>query len=157
MKRTINIVVENKFGVLARIAGLFSGRGFNIKSLCAGETLNPKLSQLTVVAKGDDMIVEQIKKQLNKLINVVKVQDFTDKEHVERELVLIKVNLSVKSRAELMEIADIFRANIVDIAKNNATVELTGKEDKVKAFIELMQSFGIIEIARTGKLVIARG
>jgi acetolactate synthase-1/3 small subunit len=157
MKRTINIVVENKFGVLARIAGLFSGRGFNIKSICAGETLNPKLSQMTVVAKGDDMIIEQIKKQLNKLINVVKVQDFTDNEHVERELVLIKVNLSVKSRAELMEIADIFRANIVDIAKNNATVELTGKEDKVKAFIELMQSFGIIEIARTGKLVIARG
>jgi acetolactate synthase-1/3 small subunit len=157
MKRTINIVVENKFGVLARIAGLFSGRGFNIKSLCAGETLNPELSQMTVVAKGDDMIIEQIKKQLNKLINVVKVQDFTDEEHVERELVLIKVNLSVKSRAELMEIADIFRANIVDIAKNNATVELTGKEDKVKAFIELIQTFGIIEIARTGKLVIARG
>jgi len=157
MKRTINIVVENKFGVLARIAGLFSGRGFNIKSLCAGETLNPELSQMTVVAKGDDMIIEQIKKQLNKLINVVKVQDFTDEEHVERELVLIKVNLSVKSRAELMEIADIFRANIVDISKNNATVELTGKEDKVKAFIELIQTFGIIEIARTGKLVIARG
>ena len=157
MKRTINILVENKFGVLARIAGLFSGRGFNIESICAGETLNPELSQMTIVARGDDMILEQIKKQLNKLVNVVKVQDFTDKEHVERELVLIKVNLSGKSRAELIEIADIFRAKIVDVAKNNITVEITGRENKVCAFIELIRPFGIIEIARTGKLAIARG
>lgn len=157
MKRTINILVENKFGVLSRIAGLFSGRGFNIESICAGETLNPELSQMTIVARGDDMILEQIKKQLNKLVNVVKVQDFTDKKHVERELVLIKVNLSGKSRAELMEIADIFRAKIVDVAKNNITVEITGRENKVCAFIELIQPFGIIEIARTGKLAIARG
>ena len=156
MKHIISVLVENKFGVLARIAGLFSGRGFNIDSLCVAETQDPSLSRMTIVVRGDDMILEQVKKQLNKLINVIKVQDFTSKEYVERELVLIKVNLSKKSRAELMEIADIFRAKIVDVAKENMTIEITGRENKINAFIELVKPFGIIEVVRTGKIAVAR-
>ncbi|MCK5706989.1 MAG: acetolactate synthase small subunit [Candidatus Aureabacteria bacterium] len=156
MKRIISVLVENKFGVLARISGLFSGRGFNIDSLCVAETQDENFSRMTIVVRGDEMILEQVKKQLNKLINVIKVQDFTDIDYVDRELVLIKVNLSKKSRAELMEIADIFRAKIVDVAKSNITVEITGSENKINAFIELISPFGIIESVRTGKIAIAR-
>ena len=156
MKHIISVLVENKFGVLARISGLFSGRGFNIDSLCVAETQDPATSRMTIVVRGDDVILEQVKKQLNKLINVIKVQDFTDKDYVDRELVLIKVNLSKKSRSELMEIADIFRAKIVDVAKQNITVEITGRENKINAFIELLRPFGIIEVVRTGKIAIAR-
>lgn len=156
MKHIISVLVENKFGVLARISGLFSGRGFNIDSLCVAETQDPAVSRMTIVVRGDEVILEQVKKQLNKLINVIKVQDFTDKEYVDRELVLIKVNLSKKSRSELMEIADIFRAKIVDVAKQNITVEITGRENKINAFIELLRPFGIIEVVRTGKIAIAR-
>ena len=156
MKHIISVLVENKFGVLARISGLFSGRGFNIDSLCVAETQDPAFSRMTIVVRGDEVILEQVKKQLNKLINVIKVQDFTNKEYIDRELVLIKVNLSKKSRSELMEIADIFRAKIVDVAKQNITVEITGRENKINAFLELLRPFGIIEIIRTGKIAIAR-
>ncbi|MBN1695279.1 acetolactate synthase small subunit [candidate division WOR-3 bacterium] len=156
MKRIISVLVENKFGVLARVSELFSSRGFNIASLSVGETLDSRLSRITMVVDGDVSIFEEIKKQLNKLINVIKVQDFTNVEHVEREMLLIKVNLSRKTRAELIEIVDIFRAKIIDVGKNNMTVEITGKDNKIQAFIELVKPFGIVEIVRTGKIAIAR-
>jgi acetolactate synthase-1/3 small subunit len=156
MKRIISVLVENKFGVLARVSELFSSRGFNIASLSVGETLDAKLSRITMVVDGDDYIFEEIKKQLNKLINVIKVRDFTDVDHVEREMLLIKVNLSKNARAELMEIVDIFRAKIVDVGRKEMTVEITGKDNKIQAFIELIKPFGIVEIVRTGKIAIAR-
>jgi acetolactate synthase-1/3 small subunit len=156
MKRIISVLVENKFGVLARVSELFSSRGFNIESLSVGETLDAKLSRITMVVDGDDYIFEEIKKQLNKLINVIKVRDFTVVDHVEREMLLIKVNLSKNTRAELMEIVDIFRAKIVDVGRKEMTVEITGKDNKIQAFIELIKPFGIIEIVRTGKIAIAR-
>jgi len=156
MKRIISVLVENKFGVLARVSELFSSRGFNIVSLSVGETLDSKLSRITMVVDGDEYIFEEIKKQLNKLINVIKVQDFTNVEHVEREMLLIKVNLSRKTRAELIEIVDIFRAKIIDVGRNRMTVEITGKDKKIQAFIELVKPFGIVEIVRTGKIAIAR-
>ncbi|MEJ2306941.1 MAG: acetolactate synthase small subunit [candidate division WOR-3 bacterium] len=156
MKRIISVLVENKFGVLARVSELFSSRGFNIVSLSVGETLDSKLSRITMVVDGDEYIFEEIKKQLNKLINVIKVQDFTNVEHVEREMLLIKVNLSRKTRAELIEIVDIFRAKIIDVGRNTMTVEITGKDKKIQAFIELVKPFGIVEIVRTGKIAIAR-
>ena len=156
MKRIISVLVENKFGVLARVSELFSSRGFNIASLSVGETLDSNLSRITMVVDGDVSIFEEIKKQLNKLINVIKVQDFTNVEHVEREMLLIKVNLSRKTRAELIEIVDIFRAKIVDVGRDTMTVEITGKDNKIQAFVELVKPFGIAEIVRTGKIAIAR-
>jgi acetolactate synthase-1/3 small subunit len=156
MKRIISVLVENKFGVLARVSELFSSRGFNIASLSVGETLDSNLSRITMVVDGDESIFEEIKKQLNKLINVIKVRDFTNVDHVEREMLLIKVNLSRKTRAELIEITDIFRAKIVDVGRNTMTVEITGKDKKIEAFIELVKPFGIVEIVRTGKIAIAR-
>ncbi len=156
MKRIIFVLVENKFGVLARVSELFSSRGFNIQSLSVGETLDSKLSRITMVVDGDDYIFEEIKKQLNKLINVIKVRDFTGVDHVEREMLLIKVNLSKNTRAELMEIVDIFRAKIVDVGKKEMTVEITGKDNKIQAFLDLIKPFGIVEIVRTGKIAIAR-
>jgi acetolactate synthase-1/3 small subunit len=156
MKRIVSVLVENKFGVLARVSELFSSRGFNIASLSVGETLDSNLSRITMVVDGDESIFEEIKKQLNKLINVIKVRDFTNVDHVEREMVLIKVNLSRKTRAELIEITDIFRAKIVDAGRNTMTVEITGKDNKIEAFIELVKPFGIVEIVRAGKIAIAR-
>ena len=156
MKRIISVLVENKFGVLARVSELFSSRGFNIESLSVGETLDSNLSRITMVVNGDDSVFEEIKKQLNKLINVIKVKDFTDVDHVEREMLLIKVNLSRKTRAELIEIVDIFRAKIIDVGRNTMTVEITGKDKKIQAFIELVKPFGIVEIVRAGKIAIAR-
>jgi acetolactate synthase-1/3 small subunit len=156
MKRIISVLVENKFGVLARVSELFSSRGFNIVSLSVGETLDSRLSRITMVVDGDEDIFEEIKKQLNKLINVIKVRDFTNVEHVEREMLLIKVNLTRKTRAELIEIVDIFRAKIVDVGRDTMTVEITGKDNKIQAFVELVKPFGIAEIVRTGKIAIAR-
>jgi acetolactate synthase-1/3 small subunit len=157
MKHTISVLVENKPGVLARIAGLFSGRGYNIDSLSVGETHEPSVSRMTIVSRGDDAIIEQITKQLNKLIDVIKVQDFAGKEFVDRELVLIKVSCSNQNRPEIMQIVDIFRAKIVDVSHNTLIVEITGPDKKVNAFVELMKPFGIKEIARTGKVAMARG
>jgi acetolactate synthase-1/3 small subunit len=156
MRRIISVLVENKFGVLARVSELFSSRGFNIESLSVGKTLDARLSRITIVVDGDIEIFEEIKKQLNKLINVIKVKDFTDVDHVEREMVLIKVNLSRKTRAELIEIVDIFRAKIIDVGKKSMTVEITGKHNKIQAFIDLVKPFGIVEIVRAGKVAIAR-
>lgn len=157
MRHTISVLVENRFGVLARVSGLFSGRGFNIDSLCVGETDDPSVSRMTIVVKGDERVLEQITKQLRKLIDVIKVSDLTKEVHVERELVLIKVSATNKKRAEIMEIVDIFRAKIIDVDHQIVTVEITGDEDKISALLELMKPFGIKELVRTGKIAISRG
>jgi acetolactate synthase-1/3 small subunit len=149
-------LVENKFGVLARIAGLFSGRGFNIDTLNVAPTQDPTTSRMTIVVRGDDAVLEQVTKQLNKLVDIIKVQDFQDGEYVDRELVLIKVGADAKARAEIMQICDIFRAKIVDVAHKALTVELTGNESKISAFLDLMEPFGIRDITRTGKVAMAR-
>lgn len=157
MKHTISVLVENKFGVLARVAGLFSGRGYNIDSLNVGETEDPTMSRMTIVARGDDRVLEQITKQLNKLIDVIKVTDLTSEKHVERELVLIKVNASQRDRSEIIQLADIFRANIVDVSHETLIISVTGDEDKITAIINMLRPYGIREIARSGKVAMSRG
>ncbi|GIW40385.1 MAG: acetolactate synthase small subunit [Candidatus Binatia bacterium] len=157
MRHTISILVENEFGVLARIAGLFSGRGYNIESLCVAPTLDPTVSRITLVTKGDDRVLEQINKQLNKLINVIKVIDFTDRPHVEREMVLVKVTADRKTRAELMSIVDIFRGKVIDVSHESYIVEVTGDEEKIEALLALLRPLGIREIVRTGKIAMHRG
>jgi len=157
MRHTISVLVENEFGVLARVAGLFSGRGFNIESLTVAETLDPTVSRMTLVTRGDDKVVEQIEKQLNKLVSVIKVIDFGDSPHVEREMALIKVKADDKSRAEIMNIVDIFRSKIIDVAPQSCIVEVTGDEDKIQALLELLRPLGIKEIVRTGKVAMHRG
>jgi len=156
-KHTIAIQVENKFGVLSRVAGLFSARGYNIESLSVGETLDPTVSRMTIVVRGDEFVIEQVMKQLHKLIDVIKVTDLTDESHVERELVLIRVNAEPQHRAEIMRTADIFRAKIVDVTPQSFTIEATGDEGKLEALIELLRPMGIQELVRTGKVAIARG
>jgi acetolactate synthase-1/3 small subunit len=156
MRHTISVLVENKFGVLTRVAGLFSGRGYNIDTLNVGPTNDPKVSRMTIVTRGDDATVEQIVKQLKKLPNVLKVQDFRDGEYVDRELVLVKVSVDSKSRAEVMQITDIFRAKIVDVQPKSLTVEVTGSEDKVEKLLDLLKGFGILDVTRTGKIALPR-
>lgn len=156
-KHTISIQVENKFGVLSRVAGLFSARGYNIESLSVGETLEPTVSRMTIVVRGDEFVIEQVMKQLHKLIDVIKVTDLTDESHVERELVLIRVNAEPQHRAEIMRTADIFRAKIVDVTPQSFTIEATGDEGKLGALVELLRPMGIQELVRTGKVAIARG
>jgi len=148
--------VENKFGVLTRVAGLFSGRGYNIDSLNVAPTQDATTSRMTIVTRGDDATVDQIVKQLNKLVNVLQVQDFREGEYVDRELVLVKVAVDAKSRAEVMQITDIFRAKIVDVQARSLTVEVTGDESKVEKLLSLLQTFGIIELTRTGKVALPR-
>ena len=156
MRHTISVLVENKFGVLTRVAGLFSGRGYNIDTLNVGPTHDPKSSRMTIVTRGDDATIEQIVKQLNKLVNVLEVQDFRDPDYVDRELVLVKVKVDSKTRAEVMQITDIFRAKIVDVQPQSLTVEITGNESKVEKFLELMGSFGVTGLTRTGKVALPR-
>jgi acetolactate synthase-1/3 small subunit len=156
MRHTISVLVENKFGVLTRVAGLFSGRGYNIDTLNVGPTHDPKSSRMTIVTRGDDATIEQIVKQLNKLVNVLSVQDFRDTDYVDRELVLVKVKVDSKTRAEVMQITDIFRAKIVDVQPQSLTVEITGNESKVEKFLELMSSFGVTGLTRTGKVALPR-
>jgi len=156
MRHTISVLVENKFGVLTRIAGLFSGRGYNIDTLNVGPTQDPTTSRMTIVTRGDDATVEQIVKQLNKLVNVIKVQDFGVEEYIDRELVLVKVAVDSKSRAEVMQITDIFRAKIVDLQAKSLTIEITGNENKIEKFIELMKPFGVLDLTRTGKVALPR-
>ncbi|UCC66455.1 MAG: acetolactate synthase small subunit [Deltaproteobacteria bacterium] len=157
MRHTINVLVENEFGVLARVASLFSGRGFNIESLSVAETLDPTISTMTIVTRGDDQILEQITKQLNKLVCVIKVMDLEGKEYVEREMVLVKVAAKAETRADILRITDIFRGKVVDIGPKSYTIEVTGDEDKIKAFLELLKPMGIKEISRTGRVALARG
>ena len=156
MRHTISVLVENKFGALTRIAGLFSGRGYNIDTLNVAPTQDPSASRMTIVTRGDDATLEQIIKQLNKLVNGLKVIDFRDGEYVDRELALVKVEVDSKSRAEVMQITDIFRAKIVDVQPKSVTIEITGSEDKVEKFIDLMRTFGIVDLTRTGKVAMPR-
>jgi acetolactate synthase-1/3 small subunit len=156
MRHTISVLVENKFGVLTRVAGLFSGRGYNIDSLNVAPTHDSTASRMTIVTHGDESTLEQIVKQLNKLPDVLKVQDFRDGEYVDRELVLVKVAVDSKSRAEVMQITDIFRAKIVDVQPKSLTIEITGNDSKVVKFLELMKTFGVQEITRTGKAAMPR-
>lgn len=157
MQHIISVLVENKFGVLAHIAGLFSSRGFNIDSLTVGETQDPTVSRMTIVVTGDDRTLEQVEKQLNKLIDVIKVQDLTQEKHVERELILIKINCTPQTRSEIIQIANIFNARIVDFTRKSIVVELVGSQDKITAFIDLVKVFGIRELSRTGRIAIMRG
>jgi acetolactate synthase I/III small subunit len=156
MEHIISITVENKFGVLSRVAGLFSGRGFNIESLSVAPTLDPTMSMMTIVTSGDDRIIEQIVKQLNKLIDVIKVVDLNETEFVERETALIKVHTKPEDRAEALRITDIFRASVIDSTPSTYTIEVTGDIKKVEAMINLLQPLGIKELIRTGRVAIAR-
>lgn len=154
---TITALVEDKPGVLARIAGLFSRRGFNISNLSVGHSETPGLSRMTFVVEGDNWVVEQVTKQLYKLIDVVRVTNISDESIVARELALVKVHTNATSRAEIMQIVDIFRANIVDVTRDSVTIEITGDEEKVNALLRLLHPFGIRETMRTGRVAITRG
>ncbi len=156
MRHTISVLVENKFGVLTRVAGLFSGRGYNIDTLNVAPTQDAATSRMTIVTQGDEATLDQIIKQLNKLVNVISVHDFREGEYVDRELALVKVAVDAKTRAEVMQITDIFRAKIVDVQPKSLTVEITGNESKVEKFLHLMGAFGAKELTRTGKVAMAR-
>lgn len=156
MRHTISVLVENQFGVLARVSGMFSGRGFNIDTLNVAPTHDPSLSRITVVLKGDDSSLDLCMKQLRKLINVVDVVDFHEGQAVGRELVLVKVKADSKTRSEIMQICDIFRAKIVNVAHDAVIIEMTGDDGKTSAFLGLIEAFGIIELARTGQLALKR-
>jgi len=157
MKTTISALVENHPGVLSRVAGLFSRRGFNIDSLVVGTTETPDISRMTIVVEGDEHVVEQVKKQLNKLVDVIKVSTIAPEDSVSRELVLIKVDADIQTRKDIVSIAEIFRANIVDVSKKSMIIELTGDKDKITAFEELLRPFGIKELVRTGIIAMNRG
>lgn len=155
MRHTISVLVENKFGVLARVAGMFSGRGFNIDSLNVGPS-NDNTSRMTIVVRGDDTVLDQVTKQLNKLIEVIEIQDFHDDQYVDRELILMRVSVDAETRAEVMQICDIFRAKIIDVQLRNLAIELTGNESKINKFLKLMEPFGLSDLTRTGKVALAR-
>lgn len=157
MKHILSVLVDNKPGVLARVSGLFSRRGFNIDSLAVGPTENPDISRMTIVVDADNTKLEQVTKQLHKLVNVLKISDLEPKESVQRELVLIKVNATPNMRAEIVETANIFRANIIDVSKSTLTIEITGTADKIQALEDLLRPYGIKELVRTGKIALARG
>jgi acetolactate synthase I/III small subunit len=157
MQHTLSVLVQNKPGVLARTAGLFSRRGYNIESLTVGVTENENVSRMTIVVAGDDTVVEQVTKQLNKLIEVIKVSDLTKESYVDRELVLIKVTADKSNRGEIMQLVDVFRARIVDVAAKSLIIEVTGDAGKITALIDTLKQFGIKEIVRTGTLALGRG
>ena len=152
MKHTISVLVENKFGVLARISGLFSARGFNIASLAVGETEDPTVSRMTIVVEGDDNTLEQIKKQLNKLIDVIKVVDFKESEFVDKELILVKVAFTPKNKKEILEAIESVGAKIANAGSKTLSVEMTGDQTKIKSLVELLRPFGILEVVRTGRI-----
>jgi acetolactate synthase I/III small subunit len=157
MNHTLSVLVENKPGVLTRVTSLFSRRGFNIDSLAVGPTEDPTLSRITIVVRAEDTPIEQITKQLHKLINVIKIQDLDPAESIDRELVLFKVNAAPERRHEIIEIANVFRAKIIDVGRNSLTIEATGSADKIEAMEDLFRAYGIKELARTGKIALARG
>jgi acetolactate synthase-1/3 small subunit len=157
MRHIISAIVENKPGVLAHIAGLFAGRGFNIDSLAVGETEDPTRSRMTVVVRGDDAVLEQVRKQLGKIVDVIKVSDFAGEDIVERDLMLIKVGVRPEKRGEVFEVASVFRGKIVDIGAKHLTIEIAGPEKKIEAFIDLLKPYGIKELARTGRIALGRG
>jgi len=157
MRHTLAVLVENNPGVLARVAGLFSRRGYNIDSLAVGRTDNPTVSRMTIVVEGDARVLEQVTKQLHKLVDVIKISDVTSDEYVDRELVMIKVAAEPNQRGEIMQIADVFRARIVDLGKKTLTLECTGNDGKINAFEESLRPYGIKELVRTGKIAMLRG
>jgi acetolactate synthase-1/3 small subunit len=156
-RHTLSVLVENHAGVLSRVAGLFSRRGFNIDSLAVGETNDPGISRITIVVNGDDYIIGQVSKQLNKLVDVIKIKVFKEAEYVGRELVLIKVKSDAKTRSEIVQLVDIFRANIVDVSTESMTVEISADQDKIEALESLLEPYGILEVVRTGVIAIERG
>ena len=156
MRHTISVVVQNRFGVLTRIAGLFSGRGFNIDTLNVGPTQNDKISRMTIVVVGNDQVLEQVVKKLKKLVDVLEVHDFKDGDVIDRELILLRVKATAVARPEVMQICDIFRAKIVDVQSASLSIEVTGDESKIGKFLQLMKSFGILELSRTGRIALAR-
>ncbi len=156
MRHIISVLVENKFGALARIAGLFSGRGYNIESLTVGPTQDQTMSKMTIVTSGDNAVLEQIEKQLNKLVEVLSVKDLTGGGFVARELMLLKVKANCGNRSEITSVASVFKANVVNITLESMVLEVTGPSAKLDAFIQLMHPFGIIELARTGMVALAR-
>ncbi len=154
---TISVMVDNKFGVLARVAGLFSGRGYNIMSLTVNETQDPKISQMTIVTQGDDMVIEQIDSQLNKLIDVIKVEDLTNQKFIQREIALIKVNVTdADKKSQIIQLVEIFEGKIVTVHKNELGIELSGRASKLNDFISLVADFGEIKIARSGRVALSR-
>ncbi len=157
MKHVISVLVENKVGVLSRITGLFSGRGFNIESLAVGETENMAISRMTIVVSGDESILEQVRKQLGKVIDTIKVTDFTGIDHVERDLMLIKVSALPGKRSEIIELVDVFRGKIIDVGQKDIIVEISGPEDRLEAVLNLLRPYGIKEVARTGRIAMNRG
>lgn len=156
MRHTISVLVENKFGVLARISGLFSGRGFNIDTLNVAPTHDPKLSRITAVVRGDDAVLDQITKQLKKLINVVEVHDFQRGQAVSRELVMVKLKADAGCRSDVIQVCELFRAKIINVSHENLVAEITGDEGKIEAFLKLVDDYGIIELCRTGNLAMSR-
>jgi acetolactate synthase-1/3 small subunit len=157
MQHTISILVVNRFGVLSRISGLFSGRGFNIESLNVAETNDPEISRMTIVTIGDDSKVEQITKQLNKLVDVIKVIDLTEENFVDRELILVKMNAEPRVREEILRIVEIFRSKVVDVSASTYTIEITGDQSKIKGFLDLLRPLGIKEVVRSGRIAVSRG
>ncbi|AFV22964.1 acetolactate synthase, small subunit [Methanolobus psychrophilus R15] len=157
MRHTLSVLVENRHGVLARVAGMFARRGYNIDSLTVGVTEDPTISRMTIVVRGDDQVLEQVTKQLNKLIDVIRVSDLKAEDTVEREMALFKVSSDVNNRSEIMQIVDIFRARIIDVAPKSMIVEVTGDETKIEAIEQLLRPFGIKEMVRTGKVALRRG
>jgi acetolactate synthase-1/3 small subunit len=157
MQHTISILVVNRFGVLSRISGLFSGRGFNIESLNVAETNDPDISRMTIVTIGDDSKVEQITKQLNKLVDVIKVIDLTEENFVDRELILVKMNAEPRVREEILRIVEIFRSKVVDVSASTYTIEITGDQSKIKGFLDLLRPLGIKEVVRSGRIAVSRG
>lgn len=157
MEHIISVLVENHFGVLANIAGLFAGRGFNIDSLAVGETIDPTISRMTIVVNEENTVVEQVLKQLNRLVDVIKVEDLTEERFVDRELMLVKVSTTASNRSEVIEIADIFRSKIVDVQHDSLMIQAAGSGQKLDALLNLLKAFEIKEIARTGRIGMARG
>ena len=156
MKHVISALVENKSGVLAHISGLFSARGFNIDSLAVGETEDPRFSRMTIVVEGNEAILEQVRKQLSSVIDVVKVEDFSNQRYVERDLMLMKVKAPPEQRSEILDLVRTFRGDAVDVGRNKMTLQLVGPEQKIEAFIQLMRPYGIDEVARTGRIALSR-
>ena len=157
MKHVISVLVENKVGVLSRITGLFSGRGFNIESLAVGETEDTNISRMTIVVSGDDSILEQVRKQLGKVVDTIKVTDYTGTDYVERNLILIKVSALPGKRNEIIEMVDVFRGKIIDVGRKDMIVEISGPEDRLEAALNLLRPYGIKEVARTGRIAMNRG
>ena len=157
MQHTISVLMNNRFGVLSRVSGLFSSRGFNIESLNVAETSDPEVSRMTIVTRGDNVKIEQITKQLNKLVDVIKVVDLTEEKFIDRELLLVKMNAEVRVREEILRIVDLFRAKVVDVSPSTYTIEITGDEGKITGFLDLLAPLGIKEVVRSGRIAVSRG